>query len=182
LSAQDNRPEVIETKRVFDGKLIGVRVDTLRDNGREYTREIVEYGTAVVLVPVDAEGRLLMVRQYRHPTRRWLLELPAGGVDDHDASPEAAALRELREETGHRGTLTRIGGMFLAPGYSEEYQYIFAATDLAEDALQADEDEDLVLERVTLDDALRFVDDGVICDAKSIAALLMYLRHIGRAG
>jgi ADP-ribose pyrophosphatase len=177
----NNKPEVVSTRRVFDGKLIGVRVDTLRDGGREYQREIVEYGQAVVLAPVDADGRLLMVRQYRHATGQWLLELPAGGVDDSDASPEAAALRELREETGHRGTLTRIGGMYLAPGYSEEYQHVYAATHLVEDALDADDDEDLQLERVALDEALRMVDEGVIRDAKSIAGLLMYLRHVGRA-
>lgn len=176
-----NIPEVTNTERVFEGKMIGVRVDTLREpDGRTYRREVVEYGTAVVLVPVAEDGRLLMVRQYRHTTGKWLLELPAGGVDDRDTTPEEAAQRELREETGHRGKLVRIGGMFLAPGYSEEYQHIYAATDLVEDALDADDDEDLVLERVTLDDALRFVEDGVICDAKSIAALLMYLRHTGR--
>jgi ADP-ribose pyrophosphatase len=141
---------------------------------------IVEYGVAVVLVPVDADGRLLMVRQYRHPTGHWLLELPAGGVDERDASPDAAALRELREETGHRGTLTRIGGLYLAPGYSDEYQHMYVARDLVEDPLEADEDEELVLERVTLDDALALVDSGEIRDAKSIAGLLMYLRHIAR--
>ena len=134
-----------------------------------------------MLVPVDADGRLLLVRQYRHPARGWLLELPAGGVDDHDTSPEAAAQRELREETGYRGTINRIGGMYHAPGYSEEYQYIYAATDLVEDALEADEDEDLRLERLTLDEALRRVDAAEIRDAKSIAALLMYLRYTGRA-
>ena len=176
-------PAVVASERKFDGHLIGVRVDTLRlADGATYTREIVEYGTAVVLVPVADDGRLLMVRQYRHPARRWLLELPAGGVDERDASPEAAALRELREETGHRGTLERIGGMYLAPGYSEEYQHVFAATDLVEDALDADEDEDLVLERVALDEALASSTTATICDAKSIAALLMYLRHTGRAG
>ena len=175
-------PQVVSSDRIFDGKLINVRVDRLGlPDGTSYTREIVEYGVAVVLVPVDADGRLLMVRQYRHPTGAWLLELPAGGVDRTDASFEAAAQRELREETGHRGTLTRIGGMYLAPGYSEEYQHIYAATGLVEDALEADEDEDLVLERVPLDDALALVDKGEIRDAKSIAALLMYLRHIGRA-
>jgi ADP-ribose pyrophosphatase len=176
-------PEVTDSQCKFDGKLIGLRVDTLRaGDGRTYNREIVEYGEAVVLVPVDADGRLLLVRQYRHPVKAWLLELPAGGIDDHDASPEAAALRELREETGHRGTLARIGGMFLAPGYSEEYQHVFAATDLVEDALAADEDEDLRLERVTLDDALALVDAGEIRDAKSIAGLHFYLRHIRRSG
>lgn len=173
---------VFSSERVFGGKILGLRVDTLREaGGASYDRVVVEYGVAVVLVPVDADGRLLMVRQYRHPAGRWLLELPAGGVDERDRSPEDAALRELREETGHRGALTRLGGLFLAPGYSDEYQHIYVARDLVEDPLNADEDEDLVLERVSLDDALRFVDSGEICDAKSIAALLMYLRHIGRA-
>lgn len=175
-------PEVVSSERVFDGRALAVRVDELHDpGGATYAREVVEYGVAVVLVPVDAEGRLLMVRQYRHPTGLWLLELPAGGVDDRDASPDAAALRELREETGYRGTLTRIGGLYLAPGYSDEYQHMYAARDLVEDPLDPDEDEDLLLERVPLDDALALVDSGQICDAKSIAALLMYLRHVGRA-
>jgi ADP-ribose pyrophosphatase len=175
-------PEVVGSERVFDGKALAVRVDALREaGGATYAREVVEYGVAVVLVPVDADGRLLMVRQYRHPAGRWLLELPAGGVDERDASPDEAALRELREETGHRGTLTRIGGLYLAPGYSDEYQHMYVARDLVEDPLDADEDEDLVLERVTLDEALALVDAGEICDAKSIAALLMYVRHVGRA-
>jgi ADP-ribose pyrophosphatase len=175
-------PEVVSSERVFEGKALSVRVDALREaGGATYTREVVEYGVAVVLVPVDADGRLLMVRQYRHSVGRWLLELPAGGVEERDASPEDAALRELREETGHRGTLTRIGGLYLAPGYSDEYQHMYVARDLVEDPLDADEDEDLVLERVTLEDALVLADAGEIRDAKSIATLLMYLRHIGRA-
>jgi ADP-ribose pyrophosphatase len=174
-------PQVVASERIFDGRMIGVRVDTLElPDGATHRREIVEYGVAVVLVPVDADGRLLMVRQYRHAVGAWLLELPAGGMDPHDASPEDAALRELREETGHRGTLQRIGGMFLAPGYSEEYQHIFVARDLAEDALTPDDDEDLLLERVPLQEALALIDGEQIRDAKSIAALLMYLRHINR--
>jgi ADP-ribose pyrophosphatase len=177
----DDIPQVVATERIFSGRLIGLRVDTLHlADGRTQRREIVEYGQAVVLVPVDADGRILCVRQYRHPTGRWLLELPAGGVDPKDTSPEDAAQRELREETGHRGTLTRIGGLYLAPGYSEEYQHMYAAADLVEDPLEADDDEDLRLERLTLDEALLAVDEGAICDAKSIAALLMYLRHTAR--
>lgn len=157
-------------------------MDKLRAiSGATYERVVVEHGVAVVLVPVDAEGRLLMVRQYRHAVRRWLLELPAGGVDERDGSPAEAALRELREETGHRGTLVRIGGLLLAPGYSDEYQHVYVANSLVEDPLDADDDEDLVLERVSVDDALGLIDSGDICDAKSIAASLMYLRYIGRA-
>ena len=175
-------PAITGSERFFRGTIIGLRVDDLRfSDGTAYKREVVEYGVAVVIVPVAPDGRLLMVRQYRHPARKWLLELPAGGVDERDESPAEAAQRELREETGHRGTLTRIGGMYLAPGYSEEYQEIFVAEDLVEDALDADEDEDLQLERVSLDDALAQIDAGAICDAKTIAGLLMYLRHTGRA-
>lgn len=174
-------PRVTSTDHIFDGKIISLRVDTLAEpDGRTYTREIISYGAAVVLVPVVADGRLLMVRQYRHAAGRWMLELPAGGVDDRDASPEEAAQRELREETGYRGTLARIGGFYLAPGYSDEYQHIFAATNLEVDPLDADEDENLVLERVGLEDALRLIEQGEICDAKSVAALLLYLRHVGR--
>ena len=175
-------PRVTSTRRVFQGKMIGVRVDTLvAPDGRPFEREVVEYGQAVVLVPVDAEGRLLLVRQYRHAAGAWLLELPAGGVDERDATPEAAAQRELREETGFRGALRRLGGMFLAPGYSTEYQHIFSAHDLVADALDADEDEELELERLTLEEALAAVDREEIRDAKSIAALLMYLRSRGPA-
>jgi ADP-ribose pyrophosphatase len=174
-------PQVTGTRRIYDGKVIGVRVDTLRHaDGTTYTREVVEYAGAVVLVPVAADGKLLFVRQYRHSAGAWLLELPAGGIDERDATPEDAAQRELREETGHRGTLRRIGGMFLAPGYSTEYQHIFEARDLVEDALDADDDEDLRPERLSLDDALAAVDREEIRDAKTIAALLMYMRASGR--
>lgn len=171
-------PELVSSETQFEGRFLAVRVDTLRaPDGRMMTREVVSYGTAVVLVPVTQDGRLLLVRQYRHPTGRWLLEFPAGGVDEDDASPEDAAVRELREETGHRGTVRRIGGLYLAPGYSDEYQHIYVAEDLVEDALDADEDEDLLLERVTFEDALRLVDEGAIQDAKTLAALLLYARH-----
>lgn len=175
------KPEVVSSEHIFDGKILSLRVDTLREpDGRTYTREIISYGKAVVLVPVADDGRVLMVRQYRHAAGRWMLELPAGGVDDRDASPADAAVRELREETGHRGAVVEIGGFFLAPGYSDEYQHIFAATDLTEDPLDPDEDEDLVLEHVALDDAIRLIGAGEICDAKSVAALLLFLRHTGR--
>lgn len=103
--AGDAIPVVVATERKFDGRMIGVRVDTLREaNGATYTREIVEYGTAVVLVPVAADGRLLLVRQYRHATGRWLLELPAG------ASTGATPRRRRRRSAScgkRRGTAGR---------------------------------------------------------------------------
>jgi len=174
-------PQVTASERVFDGVKVAVRIDTLSYvGGASHRYEAVEYGNAAVLVPVDSDGRLIFVRQYRHAVGEWLLELPAGGIDERDASPAGAAQRELREETGFRGTLTQIGEMFLAPGYSDEYQYVFVARDLVEDALPTDEEEDLRLERLTLDEALARLDAGAIRDAKTIAALLMYLRSIAK--
>ena len=174
-------PAVIGSERVFDRDFIGLRIDTLAGpDDTRYTRAVVEYGVSVALIAIDADGKLLMVRQYRHPAGAWLLEIPAGGVDEHDASPEAAAQRELREETGYRGTLTRLGGFFLACGYSDEYMHIFLAEDLIADPLAGDEDEELHLDRITLNEALARLDAGEIGDAKTVAALMMYLRHSGR--
>ncbi len=175
-------PNVVSSERVIDRDFIGLRVDRLAaPDGSSYPRAVVEYGVSAALIAIDDNGRLLMVRQYRHPAVRWLLEIPAGGIDEHDASPEAGALRELREETGYRGDLTRLGGFFLACGYSDEYQHIFLAQNLVEDPLAGDEDEDVRLERVTLDEALRMLDAGEIGDAKTVAALMLYLRYAGTA-
>jgi ADP-ribose pyrophosphatase len=173
---------VIATERVLDPAFIGVRFDTLAiDGDARVTRAVVEYGESVALVAVDPRGDLLMVRQYRHPAGRWLLEIPAGGIDEQDESPEAAALRELREETGYRGAITRLGGFFLACGYSDEYMHVFLAEELAEDPLPGDDDEDLQLERVSLERTLMMVDAGELGDAKTIAGIMLYLRHLGLA-
>jgi ADP-ribose pyrophosphatase len=175
-------PSVVSSERVFDRDFIGLRIDRLAaDGGRTYPRAVVEYGESVALVAIDDEGSLLMVRQYRHPAGRWLLEVPAGGVDDHDASPEAAALRELREEAGFRGDLTRLGSFYLACGYSDEYMHVFLAEDLVEDPLPGDDDEDLQLGRVSLERALAMLDAGELGDAKTVAGLMLYLRHLGLA-
>jgi ADP-ribose diphosphatase len=175
-------PNVVASERVLDRGFIGLRIDRLASpDAASYARAVVEYGVSVALIAIDDAGALLMVRQYRHPAGRWLLEIPAGGVDEDDASPAAAALRELREETGFRGDLTRLGGFFLACGYSDEYMHVFLAEHLTEDPLAGDEDEDVRLERVTLDEALAMLDAGEIGDAKTVAALMLYLRHAGRS-
>jgi ADP-ribose pyrophosphatase len=175
-------PNVVASDRILDRDFIGVRIDHLaRVDGVSYPRVVVEYGTSVSVVAIDDENRVLMVRQYRHPAGRWLLEIPAGGVDERDASPEAAALRELREETGFRGELTLLGSFFLACGYSDEYMDVFLAERLVADPLTGDEDEDVRLERVSLDGAMAMLDAGEIGDAKTVAALMLYQRHRERA-
>lgn len=172
------RPEVIATRPVHDG-WIGLRVDTLRyANGHEGTIDVVEHHGGVTLVAFDPEGRLLLVRQYRHPASRDLLELPAGTLDPNE-SPETCAVRELREETGYRpGRIERLGGFYLAPGYCSEYQHVFLCSDLSESPLESDDlGEEVQLVAVRLDEALRLAAAGEIEDAKTLGALLLYLQR-----
>src|SRR5690606_24288325 len=133
-------------------------------------------------VVIDAEGKWLLVSQYRHAARRELLEIPAGTRDDGEA-PEATAAREVREEVGYAaGRLERIGGAWMVPGWGEEYIDFFLATDLSPSPLPQDDDEYLSDPiRLTLDEVYAAVDDGRIVDAKTVAALTFYQRHLARA-
>ena len=120
---------------------------TLPD-GRSALREVVEHAEVVAIVPIDSDGNVLLVRQYRLPAAEALLEIPAGGVDDGE-SVEDAAQRELQEETGYRAErLDRIGGFFVSPGYCTEFIHVFLATDLSRGSGRGDEDEDISLERM----------------------------------
>jgi ADP-ribose pyrophosphatase len=172
---------VLHSEWIHDGKIVNLRIDTVRlPDGHEASREIVEHSQAVAVVPVDAEGRVVLVRQYRLPVEAVLLEVPAGSLDPGE-DPETAAQRELQEETGFRaGTLERLTGFWVAPGFCTEYIHVYLATSLTEDRLQGDEDERIEVETLSLDDALARIDSGVIEDAKSICGLLQYARRADR--
>lgn len=173
--------ETIHSERAYQGKVFDVRRDQVRlPNGAETQLDIVEHEPSVSLLPVDSEGRVWFVRQYRHAAGRDLLELPAGVIDPGE-SPEECAQRELREEIGMAaGRLEPIGGFFLAPGYSSEYMYVFLAEDLSPAPLEGDEDEVISVEQIPLDEALRLANQGGIDDAKSLAALLLARGHLER--
>lgn len=170
-------PILIGSQDVYEGRVIKLRVDTIEvQDGVNVRREVVEHPGAVVIVAIDAEGRILFVRQYRHATGKDLLELPAGTLEAGE-EPEACARRELVEETGHSASQwRRIGSFFTAPGFCTEYMHAFAATDLTPATADADEDEDITLEPLTLDEALDRIDGGGIEDAKTIAALVLFGR------
>jgi len=123
--------------------------------------------------PLDGQGNLLFVRQYRHAAGLDLLELPAGTLNK-DEAPDACAHREIREETGMAaGYMRHLGGFYLAPGYSTEYMHVYLATDLRSDPLEADADEFLTVESIPLARAMANARAGKILDAKSLAALLL---------
>ena len=171
--------ELIKSETILQGRAFKIRRDTLRTtSGLETKLEIIEHGGSVVIIPVDSEGNIFFVRQYRHATGQDMLELPAG-TRDHDEPYEECAARETREETGmEAGKLEKIGEFFLAPGYSTEFMAVFLATDLKPNPLDADEDEFLSLEKIPLRKAMEMALSGEISDAKSLAAFLLAKSHL----
>lgn len=166
--------QLLSTESVFKGKIIRVRVDTVRlPGGGRSSREVVEHSDAVVLVPMDAEGNVILVRQYRYAVVRSLLEAPAGIVEDGE-TPEACAERELQEETGYLSRdLRAMGGFWSSPGFCTEFMHTYVAKDLVPSKLEADADENILVETVSLSEIPRMIRQGEIQDAKTIAALLM---------
>jgi ADP-ribose pyrophosphatase len=171
-------PETIEATTEFESHVFDVVRARIRfPDGHEAERVVVEHPGAVALIVLDEEGRWLLVRQYRHPARRELLEVPAG-TRDGDEPPEATAEREVREETGYSaGSLVRIGGAWMAPGFTTEYMHFYVASQLHPDPLPADDDEYLSEPvAMTLDEVYAAVESGAIEDAKTIAAVTLYER------
>ncbi len=172
MSAKNFR--LLKSEVLFQGRAFSIRRDVLlTPDGRETRFDIVEHHGSVILIPLDDEGNLLFVRQYRHAVRGDLLELPAGSLDEGEA-PEMCAARELREETGYAAqVLEKVGEFYLAPGYSTEKMTVFIARQLYAAPLEADADEFLDLVRLPLNEALRAAEAGNIPDAKSLAALYL---------
>ena len=171
----------VDTQILYRGKILNLRVDTVRmPSGRLTTREIAEHSDSVCVVPIDDQGNVLMVRQYRKPAETELLELPAGGIEADEASEEAV-LRELQEEIGYTaGKLQLLSSFWVAPGWSTEYMYAYLATDLSPASLAADDDENITVVPVPLEDVIELMEGGDIKDAKSITSLLLAMRTVGR--
>ena len=166
----------LESKTVYQGKILNLRVDTVRlPTGRTATREITEHSDSICVVPLDDDGNVVLVRQYRKPAEASLLEVPAGGVEAGEVSEETVQ-RELQEETGYTaGKLQHLSSFWVAPGWCTEYMHAYLATELTPASLDADDDENILVERVPLAQTLELIASGQIEDAKSIAALLLVL-------
>jgi ADP-ribose pyrophosphatase len=173
------RFELLKSEILFEGRAFGMRRDHLKTpSGRTAKYDIIEHSGSVVLVPVDAEGNVHFVRQYRHATGTDLLELPAGTLEP-DEDPLECARREIREEIGMAANqLREIGSFYLVPGYSTEYMHVFLATGLQESPLPPDADEYLSVEKIPFVKALEMARKGEIPDAKSLAALLLAQHYL----
>lgn len=183
--------QVVDSRLIHRGRYMDFRVDTIeRSDGTRGTRDVVGHPGAVAVLALDADGRLLLVRQWRIPAGRALLEIPAGTLDVDDGvteDPDVAARRELEEETGHRATSWRkLATFWTAPGFASELMHLYLATGLdgvgdGDGRLAPDEDERLELSHVTIDEAMAMIDSGEVSDAKSILGIL-WLGRLRGAG
>lgn len=168
------RVEVRSRNRVHDGKVVRLDVERVAlPNGHEVELEIVRHVGAVAVVAVDDAGRVVLVRQYRHATGGYLLEVPAGKLDVAGEAAEACAHRELQEEVGRTAArLEELGWIWTTPGFSDERIRLYLATGLAETSQALQDDEVLSVVALPLGEAVRMALDGEITDAKSAIAIL----------
>jgi ADP-ribose pyrophosphatase len=173
LERMPNSPRTLARREVWTGSVgrFGEEDVELAD-GRSFTLGILQHPGACAVVPLLADGRVVLLRQYRHAVRETLWEIPAGKLDPGE-SVETCALRELREETGYSaGRLIALGTICVTPGYSDERIHLFAAVELTAGAQQLGADEVITTSELPFEQAVRMALDGEISDAKSVIALL----------
>jgi len=179
--SESQPPEFIDSKKVFSGRVFDVTVDTVREADRTYIREVVHHPGSAVILPAFDDDTVGFVRQYRHPAVKYLLELPAGTLNDREP-PEVGAARELEEELGvSAGRLEKLAEFFVSPGFCEEKMWIYLATDLVPTAQKLEDDELIEIVRLPIERALQMISDGEIEDAKTIIGLLLAAPRLGAA-
>ncbi len=169
--------ERLSRRAVHEGRIVTVYEDHMRlDGGREQMWTTIQHPGAAVMVPVDSDGNILLVRQPRPSARDVLLELPAGTREEGE-EPEITARRELQEEIAHDpGAMAPLGGFYSAPGFCDEFLHLFLATGLTPiEGVEPDADEEITVVPTPPADIPDLIRSGEIRDAKSIAGLLRYL-------
>jgi ADP-ribose pyrophosphatase len=167
-------PTLLSSQQLHSGRAFSFCQDRIQlDNGVVGNFDYVKHPGGVAIVPITADGQVLLVRQYRPVIADWLLEIPAGTRDAGEA-PLVTADRELQEEVGMRaGYLHKLAQYFLAPGYSSELLHLFVATELTPSQLPQDEDEQILVTTVPIAQAVQWAVDGTLQDAKSIVGVLL---------
>jgi ADP-ribose pyrophosphatase len=167
------KPEIISTEAVYQGRIFGISQSIVREGEVEYQREIITHHGSAVIVPVFADKTVALVRQYRHPAGKYLLEIPAGSLDK-DEDPETGALRELEEEIGVRAAkIVKLTEFYVSPGFLSEKMFVFMATELTEVGQKLEADELLSIERIDFPKAFEMIHNGEIEDAKTMVGLIL---------
>jgi ADP-ribose pyrophosphatase len=176
-----NKAKTLSSKMVYEGPIFGVRRDeVIEPTGVRAAREVITHPGSVVVLPILPDGRIVLIRQYRHATRLFMWELVAGRMDPGESICEAAA-REMIEETGYRAKRFRVFlDMFPTPGFLEERMYVLLADGLTVGEAEPEEDERITAKAFTRREVESMLKRGKLRDAKSIAGLLYYLRFLAQ--
>jgi ADP-ribose pyrophosphatase len=171
--------KVLKSEMVFQGHVFGVRRDEIVEpSGVRASREVIAHPGSVVVLPVLADGRILMIEQFRYATRQYLWELVAGRIDEGESVKEAAA-RELKEETGYTAKrLTEFLDVFPTPGVLEERMHILLAEGLKAGKAEPEEDEKIISRAYRVEELNQMMKNGKLRDGKSIAGILYYLTFL----
>ena len=171
--------EILSKETVFKGPVFTVeRIEISLPDARARKYDSIKIQNAVTILPMDSEGNVLFVRQYRVGSNSILLELPAGKIEPGE-SALATAEREIREETGYAAkSMLPLGKFFLSPGYSTEYMYTFLATGLYSSPLHPDADEFLNVVKVPQQEAMQMIQKGQIEDSKTLAIFMQALPYL----
>ena len=174
-------PELLESRELYHGEQIALSIDRVKEQGLVYNREIVRHPGSAAVIPLFADATVALVRQYRHPTRKYLLEIPAGSLEAEE-SPEATAARELREEVGLIASrLDKLCEFFVSPGFLQEKMWVYLATELSNCKQELEADEFIEVLRIPFDKALKMITSGQIEDAKTIIGLILAAPRVGLA-
>jgi ADP-ribose pyrophosphatase len=171
--------EILTSEMIYQGRVFGLRRDeVLEPSGLRTTREVITHPGSVVVLPVLPDGRIVMIRQYRHATRQYLWELVAGRKEPEE-TPKQGAARELLEETGYRAKRFKVFlDVFPTPGFLEERMYILLAEGLTAGKAQPEEDEKIEVRAYRVNELKKMIRSGRLKDAKSIAGILYYLTFL----
>jgi ADP-ribose pyrophosphatase len=173
------KARVLSSQIIYDGPIFGIRRDeVIEPSGVRTTREVITHPGSVVVLPILADGRILMIRQYRHAAHQYLWELVAGRIDAGE-SPREAAARELIEETGYRAKSLRVFlYMFPTPGFLEEKMYILLAEGLTAGEARPEDDEKIISRAYNRKKLEEMIRRGELRDAKSVSGILFYFRFL----
>lgn len=173
------KTEIIESETVYEGKVFDVVKSKIREEDNEYEREVVKHGGSGVVIPVFEDKTIALVKQYRHPAKKFLLELLAGTVEK-DETPEECAMREIEEEIGMKaGKLEKLSEFYVSPGFLSEKMHVFLATELTESEQNLDDDENITIVKLSFDKAFKKIRNSEFEDAKTIVGIILAGKRFG---